>query len=82
MVTGSITMMERMKIRCCTLYDHKNQTSSYDFLRIRRVHALDSSVSFKPILIDFTLVIDMLALLQFSYCHGQCFYFFYFRHAK
>ena len=64
----------------CTLYDRKKWTNSYDFLRIKRVHALVSSVSFKPTFVDFTLVIDMLALLQFSYCHGQCFYFilFYF----
>ena len=50
----------------CTLYDRKNQTNQYDFLRIKRVHALDSSVSFKPAFVDLTLVIDMLALLQFS----------------
>ena len=45
-----------------TLYDCKNQTNSYDFLQIARVHALLLSVSFKPTYyIDFTLVIDMLA---------------------
>ena len=49
----------------CTLYDRKNLTNSYDFLRIIRVHALLLSVSFKPIFVDFTLLIDMLALLQF-----------------
>ena len=49
-----------------TSYDRKNQTNSYDFLRITRVHALLLSVSFKPIFVDFTLLIDMLSLLQFS----------------
>ena len=44
----------------CTSYDHKNQINSYDFLRIIRVDALLLSVSFKPIFVDFTLVIDML----------------------
>ena len=46
----------------CTSYDHKNQINSYDFLRIIRVDALLLSVSFKPNFVDFTLVIDMLAL--------------------
>ena len=46
----------------CTLYDRKNRTNSYDFLRIKRVHALDSSVSFTPISVDVAFVIDMLAL--------------------
>ena len=50
----------------CTLYDRKNLTNSYNFLIIKRVNALDSSVSSKPIFIDFTLLIDMLPLLQFS----------------
>ena len=50
----------------CTLYDRKNQTNAYNFLRIKRVHALNSSVSFKPTSVDFDLFIDMLALLQFS----------------
>ena len=31
-----------------TLYDRKNQTNSYDFLRIKQVHALLLSVSLKP----------------------------------
>ena len=52
-----------MKIRRCTLYDRKNQTNSYDFLQIKRVHALDSSVSFKPTFVYFTIVFHMLALL-------------------
>ena len=68
---------ERMKIRHCTLHDHKNQTNSYDFLRIKRVHALDSSVSFKPIFVDFTRVIDMLSLLHY-YCHGRAINLFLF----
>ena len=41
----------------CTLYDRKNQTNSYDFLRITRVHALFLSVSFKPNFVEFALVI-------------------------
>ena len=63
-------LSERMaSSEVCTLYDRKNQTNSYNFLRIKRVHALDSSVSFKPTFVDIALLIDMLALLQFSYCH-------------
>ena len=31
-----------------TLYDRKNQTNSYDFLQIKRVHALLLSVFLKP----------------------------------
>ena len=61
----------------CTSYDCKNRTSSYDFLRIIQVDALLLSVSFKPISVDFTLIIDMLAL---SAIHGHhrrvCFYNF------
>ena len=53
-------------LEVCTLYDRKNQNNSYDFLQIKRVHALLISVSFKPIFVDFTLLIDMLPLLQFS----------------
>ena len=53
----------------CTLYDHKNQTNSYDFLRIKRVHALLLSVSFTPIFVDFTPVISMLALS--AVCHRR-----------
>ena len=30
----------------CTLYNCKNRTNSYDFLRIKQVHALSLSVSF------------------------------------
>ena len=48
-----------------TLYDRKNQTNSYNFLRIKRVHAMDSSVSFKITSVDFDFLIDMLVLLQF-----------------
>ena len=50
----------------CTLYDRKNRTNPYDFLQIKRVHALLISVSLKPNFVDFTLVIDLLFLLQFS----------------
>ena len=50
-----------MKIRRCTLYDRKNQTNSYDSLRIKRVHALESPVSFKPIFILFDSVLYVLA---------------------
>ena len=46
-------------LEVCTLYDRKNRTNSYNFLRIIRVDALLLSVSFKPISDDFTLVIDM-----------------------
>jgi hypothetical protein len=63
-----------------TLYDRENRTNSYDFLQIKRVHALLLSVSFKPIFVDFTLVIDMLALLQFSYAMVSAFIFYYFAH--
>ena len=65
--TLTLLVSERMaNSEVCTLYDRKNRTNSYDFLRIIRVHAFDSSVSFKPIFVDFTLVVDMLSLLQFS----------------
>jgi hypothetical protein len=53
-------------LEVCTLYDRKNRTNSYDFLRIKRVNTLFLSVSFKPIFVDFTLLIYMLPLLQFS----------------
>ena len=63
--TVQLLLSERMaSLEVCTLYDRKNQTNSYDFLRIKRVHALLLSVSFKPIFVDSTLVIDMLVLLQ------------------
>ena len=53
-----------------TLYDRKNRINAYDCLRITRVHALDSSVSFKPSFVDVALVIHMLSrIVQFSYCH-------------
>ena len=65
----------------CTLYDRKNWTNLYNFLRIIRVHALLLSISFKPIFVDFTLLIDMLALLQFSFATVSAFIFFYFRYA-
>ena len=56
--TPTLTLSQNgWKIRRCTLYGHKNQTSSYDFSQINGIHALDSSVSFKPIFVDFTLVI-------------------------
>ena len=54
---------------CCTLYDRKIKLNSYNFLRITQVHALFLSVSFKPIFVDFTLVIDMLALS--AVCHRR-----------
>ena len=44
----------------CTLYDHKNQTNPYDFLRIKRVNALDASVSFKLTFVYFAIVLHML----------------------
>ena len=58
----------------CTLYDRKIELNSYDFLQIKRVHALLLSVSFnfKPIFVDFNIVIDMLALLQFSIAIVVC----------
>ena len=59
-------LSERMaSSEVCTLYDRKNQTNSYNFLRIKRVHALDSSVSFKPTSVDFTIVLHMLSFWQF-----------------
>ena len=56
----------------CTLYDRKNQTNSYNFLRIKQVHALDSSVSFKPTLVDIALLIDMLALSAVFILPSSC----------
>ena len=53
-------------LTCCTLYDRKKQTNSYDFLRITEAHDLLLSVSFKPIFVYSTPLIDMLLLLQFS----------------
>ena len=64
--TVQLLLSERMaSSEVCTLYDRKNQTNPYNFLQIKRVRALDSSVSFKPIFVDFTLLIDMLPLWQF-----------------
>ena len=60
-----------MKIRRCTLYDRKHQTNSYDSLRIKRVHALESSVSFKPIFILFDSVLYVLALLAIHNGHRR-----------
>ena len=51
----------------CTLYDRKIRSNLYNFLQITRVHALLLSVSFKPIFVDFTSVIGMLALS--AVCH-------------
>ena len=49
------------------LYDYRNQTNSYyNFLRIKRVHALDSSVSFKPTSVDFDFLIVCYPCQQFS----------------
>ena len=53
----------------CTLYDRENQSNSYDFLRIKRVHALLLSVSFKPIFVVIAFIIDMLALSAVFYCY-------------
>ena len=46
----------------CTLYDCKNRTNSYDFLRITWVYALSLSASFKPIYVVFAILFDMPAL--------------------
>ena len=44
-------------------------------------YALDLSVSFEPIFVDFAILFDMLALLQFSYCHRRvCVFIYYFAH--
>ena len=66
----------------CTLYDRKNQTNAYDFLRIKRVHALDSSVSFKSTFVDIASVIDLIFLLQFSYCYGRAINLVFFTRLK
>ena len=50
----------------CTLYDLKIKNNSYNLLRIKQVHALLLSVSFKPTFVDVAFVIDLLFLLQFS----------------
>ena len=51
-------LSERMaNLEVGTLYDCKNQTKSYDFLRTARVHALLLSISFKPIFVDLTPLI-------------------------
>ena len=47
------------KFDCCTLYDRKNRTNSYDFLRIKQVHAVDLSDSFKPMFVVIAFIIDM-----------------------
>ena len=49
-----------------TSYDRKNQTNSYNFLQINRIHAFDSSVSCKPIFVDFTLVFNSYWQFLFS----------------
>ena len=58
-------------LEVCTLYNRKNRIILYDFLQIIRVHSLMLPVSFKPIFVDFTHVIDMLVLLQF-WCSHRC----------
>ena len=58
-------------LEVCTLYDRKNRTNSYNFLRIKRLDALLLSVSLNPIFVDFTLLIDMLSLSEVFYCHRQ-----------
>ena len=56
--TPTSNLSERMaNSEVCTLYDCKNQINSYNFLRIKRVHALDPSVSFKPTSVDIHLLI-------------------------
>ena len=59
-------------LEVCTLYDRKNRTNSYNFLRIKQVNALDSSVSFKSTFVDIAVVINLLFLLQFSYAIVEC----------
>ena len=66
----------------CTLYNCKNQTNSYNFLRIKRVHALSLSVSFKPIFVYFAIVLHMLALWQFSMPWSSDKFFIYFAQFK
>ena len=64
--TPTLHPLEQMvNSEVCTLYDRKNYTNSYNFLQIKQVHALDSSVSFKPTSVDFTIVLHMLSFWQF-----------------
>jgi len=81
-----LPLSERMaNLEVCTSYDHKNWTNSYDFLRIIRVDALLLSVSFKPTFVDFTIVLHMLVLLQFSLplsCDKFFIYFAQFKHSE
>ena len=64
--TSTSNLSERMaNSEGCTSYDRKNRTNSYNFLRIKRVHVLDSSVSFKPTSVDFAIVLHMLSFWQF-----------------
>ena len=71
--TLTLLMSERMaNSEVCTLYDRKNQTNAYDFLQITQVHALLLSVSFKPILVYFSIVLHILTTLwQFWCSHCQ-----------
>ena len=56
--TLTLLVSERMaNSEVCTLYDLKTQINPYDFSQINRVHALDSSVSFKPTSVDIALLI-------------------------
>ena len=65
--TLTLLMSERMaNSEVCTLYDRKNQTNAYDFLQITRVHALLLSVSFKPILVYFSIVLHILPCGSFD----------------
>ena len=50
----------------CILYDCKNWTNWKSCMILAVCYAFLLSVSFKPIFVDSTLVIDMLFLLQFS----------------
>ena len=64
-------LSERMaSSEVCTLYDRKNRTTETSRTIVAVCYALLLSVSFKSIFEHFALVINMLALLQFLYCHG------------
>ena len=65
--TPTSNLSERMaNSEVCTLYDCKNQTNSYNFLRIKRVHAFLLSVSFKPIFVVIASLYAKLGLFSFS----------------
>ena len=61
-------------VLCMTVKIKLFHTISYE---LKRVHALLLSVSFKPIFVDFTLVIDMLLTIYamvLSYSHVPFFF--------